>query len=76
MLITVDMCLYLKVTLSTVNSRPSISRAPANSSPSASSNTPLNKATADSPRDTVRMTHATCHMHSCTNTRKMNEQMY
>lgn len=51
------MCFHLKVTLSTVNSKPSISRAPASSSPSASSSTPLNKATVDSHRATVRATH-------------------
>lgn len=65
-LICVPVCVYiLQVTLSTVNSRPSISRVLASSSsPSASSSTPLNKATVDSHRDTVRTTHTTYCVHS------------
>ncbi len=58
-------CAYLQVTLSTVNSRPSISRALASSSPSASSSTPPNKATADSHRDTVRAAHTNYCVLSC-----------
>lgn len=46
--------MHLQVTLSTVNSRLSISRALASSSPSVSSNTLLNKATEDNHKDTVR----------------------
>lgn len=62
------MFIYLQVTLSTVNSRRSISRALASSSPSASSSTPLNKATADSHRDTVRTTNQTTCCHTSINT--------
>lgn len=50
-------CLYLKATLSTVNNRPSISRAQDSSNPSANSSTPLNKDTVDSHRHMVRATH-------------------
>lgn len=50
---------YPQVTLSTVSSRPSISRALVNS-PLASSSTPPNKATADHHKDMVRGTCATC----------------
>lgn len=47
----------LQVTLSTVSSRPSISRALVSSSHSASSSTPLNKVTPGSRRDMVRRIH-------------------
>lgn len=50
----VPVFIHLQVTLSTVSSRLSTSRALASSSPSASSSTRLNKATADRHRDTVR----------------------
>lgn len=68
-------CIYLQVTRSTVNSRPSISRALASNSPSASSSTPLNKATADSHRDTVRAAHTNYCVLSqkCKHAHKTNE---
>lgn len=46
--------MFLQVTHSTVNSKLSISRALARSSPSVSSSTLLNKATVDNHKDTVR----------------------
>lgn len=58
-------CLYLKATLSTVNNRPSISRAQDSSNPSANSSTPLNRATVDSRRHMVRATHT---KYICTDT--------
>lgn len=64
--LTIVMCIwyvYLQGTLSTVNSRPSINRALASSKPSANSSTLLNKATVDSPRDMVRVTHTVVFVH-------------
>lgn len=58
-------CLYLKATLSTVNNRPSISRAQDSSNPSANSSIPLNKATVDSRRHMVRAAHT---KYICTDT--------